>query len=383
MTSADRGPGRLGIGHGTFVRWTVDSPSPKLCHGAVLSYQSARSGWKIILAVSFGCLIALPASARPYRDERRGFELDLPDEWRLAPAFGETDAMTFERPFSARRGRRTGTLSVRPIGIEIDDQRVQAELRKVWGPPSGPVHPLSPRLPRATLGWANGYRPAPEVRGQAFLFRFQATRFLITLRAAPRDLRRFRREAALLLQSFSPLRGPSTTTRVRRSTRPRPARDLTGHWVRDDGAALIFGSNGEYSLADLDGQYHWQDGLLVLSRADGGTSSFSVTRRGDSLGLSAPGLPAPLSFTRFRPRLALAGTWIATLEKGTLVLTLAKTGRFKLGAFEGDWSIDGRRLVLRKSATEIIAYAWQFSRNVLTLSGGDLDAPLRLTKRGR
>ena len=357
----------------------------------MLSYQSARSGWKIILA---GAVFATAvAEARPYRDDRRGFALELLDGWSLAPRFGETEAMVFERQFSGRRGHRRGTLSVRPIADDIADDQVQVELQRVWGVSHGAVQPLGSLPAGIRTRWSRRYRPDRPGWGEAHALETAGPRrFLVTLEAAPRDRRRFRNDAGVFLSTFRPLAVRKTakarssdveaSTRVKRSPRGEAGFvDVTGQWVRPDGATLALEPGGRYVLADVSGGYRWQNGQLILTRADGSLQSFTVELRGDRLILSTPSLAQPLVLTRFRPKVALTGLWVAALPQGTLVLRLGRDGRFALGAHSGHWRVETDRLVLSKSKTEVITYRWHLADDVLTLNGGDLDAPLELRKR--
>ena len=377
---------------------------------AVLSYQSVRSGWKIIFL--FVAVVSTPvgfcASAvalagptdepptetdRLYRDERRGFSLELADGWALAPVFGETRAMVFERRFSARRGGRRAALSIRPIRLDRADADVWAELQRVWGPRRGRAEALVP----VPTEWRYRYRPQSDRRGEAHLLTVDGARFLVTLSAARQDMARFRADAAARLRTLRRVRPTSTTERGRgrrgdsealntsneASTAPAEgaASAVVGRWVRADGPALVLFRDGRYRLADISGRYAWRAGRLLLTRTNGKPQAFHAELRADRLVLKADGLPAPLVFDRFRPERALAGVWVAVLPKGTLVLRLGPDGRFALGAHRGRWSVHGARLELRKSETEVLAYTWALADDGLILSGGDLDRPLKMARK--
>ena len=373
--------------------------------GAVLSYQSARSGWKMIFAgVLPGVVVGLLASsvrAAPYRDDRRGFSLELTEGWRLAPRFGETEAMVFERRFSSRRGRRTATLSVRRLPVEVTVARLQAELQRVWGDRVGRAAAIDPAPPglRHLFGWR--YRPQGEARtrsAEAHGFVTDGRRFLVTLESAPRDVARFRIDVGRLLSTFEALavRTPAlrpANDRVLRAGAPKagapapPPRPnasatvIVGRWIRPQGDPIEFFADGRYRLADVSGRYRWRSGQLELTGTDGASRRFTVVRRGDRLEMVSSALPKPLVFERFRPMVALAGLWRADLPKGTLILNLQRNGNFALGSHRGRWSVEGARLVLRKSKTEQLTYNWKLSVGILTLSGGDLDRPLLLSRR--
>ena len=324
---------------------------------------------------------AAPARARPYRDERRGFALELPKGWRLAPQFGQTEAMVFERRFSVRRGGRRAALSIRRVNADVVDQQVQEELHRVWGKSVGSAPRLAPP-PNMKTAWSRRYRPSSDVDAEAHLLSTGTTRFLVALNASPRDLRRFRSDVRRLISSFRPLGAASPTPRPVPPARPlRRAPQLVGHWVRNDGASLIFDADGTYTLADVTAPYAFKEGRLHLTDAEGYVQRFEILQEGDRLELRATALSAALVFQRFRPRVALAGVWVARLSKGNLLLKLGSDGRFALGAHQGKWSVRNTRLILEKSKTEVIAYTWTLSGRILILTGGDLDTPLRLAKR--
>ncbi len=319
--------------------------------------------------------------------------------------------MVFERRYSARHGRRQASMSVRALEAKTDQATLQSELERVWGVPVGPTSPLDPPA-GAAFGWSRRYRPATGLAGEAHLLRIAGARFLITLQSAARDRLRFRREAAGVLATFRRLNPPPPSVRstpLPPAPRPptAPRRRLAGRWVRPGGATLALGADGRYSLADVGGAYVVRGTELRLTRPDGTVQVFRATRSGDRLELAAPGLEAPLVYRRFRPEVALSGRWVARLPKGTLVLALRADGSFVFGPHRGTWSIRGDRLHLEKSKTERIAYRWrycggdagrrkrsdeprspspdptekcEFSEPVLTLSGGDLDKPLNLTR---
>ena len=362
----------------------VDSPPRSPCGGAVLSYQSARSGWKVLFVLAV-VVTASPAHARPYVDERRGFSLELTDEWIVAPQFGETEAMIFERRFSARRGRRRAALSVRRVDGASDTQ-VQAELQRVWGSAIGPGQPFDASPPGGRFLWSLLFEPSVTRTAEAHLLRVGSTRFLIGLQASRRDLARVRREAAALVRTFRSRSPPAPRPTIRAKAparRPKSGgapKGFVGRWIRPDGAALVLASDGAYRLAEIEGRYELRGDRLHLSRPDGGTQVFRAQRTGDRLELSAPGLDVALVFRRFRPEVALSGRWTTKLPKGTLVLVLRRDFRFALGAHEGTWRTAGDRLILEKSKTERITYMWVLSDGVLTLSGSDLDTPLKLTR---
>ncbi|MEM7675501.1 MAG: hypothetical protein AAF449_05805 [Myxococcota bacterium] len=332
-------------------------------------------------------IMVVSGPAEAYHDDRRGFALELSSGWRLRPQFGDSEAMVFERRFSHRRGRRSALLSVRGADVELPVLRT--ELRKVWGEVTGDADILSPLPPGAGVIAAWTFPPQNGRRREVHVYRFGARRFLFTLNAVSRDFSLFRQDTAALLGSF---RVVERAAKRRRASASRPSRkrpsptessapNLVGRWVRQDGAALTLYADGRYTLADVEGRYEQVGARLRLTRIDGGILEFRVRVRGDRLELGSSALASVLIFERFRPEQALTGLWVAHLTNGTMMLKLGSDGRFALGAHTGTWSIDGPRLTLIKSKTEIVTYSWEFSAGELTLNGGDLDRPLKFKRR--
>ena len=77
---------------------------------------------------------------------------------------------------------------------------------------------------------------------------------------------------------------------------------------------------------------------------------------------------------------ALVGSWLAPVGDRQLELLLKSDGNFKLGAQTGSYHIQGLNLNLIMDETSMAYHLDKFVKNELTLSGGDLDAPLTFSK---
>jgi len=75
----------------------------------------------------------------------------------------------------------------------------------------------------------------------------------------------------------------------------------------------------------------------------------------------------------------LIGNW--TIDAGAMILQLkiSDDGKFALNEIEGDYSVDGKNIKLSSNQIEII-YQFDVTENQLTLSGGDLNQELKLSR---
>lgn len=76
----------------------------------------------------------------------------------------------------------------------------------------------------------------------------------------------------------------------------------------------------------------------------------------------------------------LTGTWSGTLEGEPLVLQLGKDGGGSLNGEPILYQQFGEALVIQDSSGEVVSYVIQQKGDVLTVSGGNLDAPLSLMR---
>ncbi len=77
---------------------------------------------------------------------------------------------------------------------------------------------------------------------------------------------------------------------------------------------------------------------------------------------------------------SLVGEWIAGVGKAKLSLQITSDGRFLLRGREGQYTIEKNILKLRVDGKDV-EYQFDLAGDVLTLTGGDLGQPLKLTRR--
>jgi len=77
---------------------------------------------------------------------------------------------------------------------------------------------------------------------------------------------------------------------------------------------------------------------------------------------------------------SLAGEWVAAIGKGKLNLQVTSDGRFFLNGREGQYTLERNILKLHTEGGEA-EYQFDLAGDVLTITGGDLGQPLKLTQR--
>jgi len=78
-------------------------------------------------------------------------------------------------------------------------------------------------------------------------------------------------------------------------------------------------------------------------------------------------------------RSSLVGEWICVMGHRKLVLMLTEEGGFELGNEKGQYVLEGDKIILKTSASEI-SYHYELTASELTLSGGDLTQSLKFTR---
>ncbi|MBI3726325.1 hypothetical protein HY251_20560 [bacterium] len=78
----------------------------------------------------------------------------------------------------------------------------------------------------------------------------------------------------------------------------------------------------------------------------------------------------------------LAGEWIFRGHGGEVRLLLRADGTYVFEASKGKWKRDGARLVFTPSEEEETSYDLSLDGDKMTLSGGDLGAPVTFTRKG-
>ena len=330
----------------------------------------------------------------PYSDTQGRFRLDVSEHWTLAPRFGDIAGMVFSRG-QADQDPRTVQFEVRVEGMTTSpsSQRLAAYLvAKTGGTGAGDEEVRVGRYParRTTVEYEGGHPiPGPrvvtvwalEARDIAYLLIFDRPR---------QDWHRYRSEIEAMLRSFEPTAKPKVAKKPAIPVEPPPVTSassvLVGRWKSSSGVELSFSADGRFILGDLFGRYaRLSDSLLELERPDGTKERFSFEQSGRRLILRSKRLPVPAIYERQEgsdrevgpsPSVSLVGTWRALAGEGALTLVLGADGRFTLGPYSGTWSIEGRELHLAQSPKEMISYNFRRERDVLWLSGGDLDKEL-------
>lgn len=77
--------------------------------------------------------------------------------------------------------------------------------------------------------------------------------------------------------------------------------------------------------------------------------------------------------------MALEGEWICNMGSAKVQLMLTDDNKFSLNDKEGRYLVDGTKLTLKSGSSQAI-YDFELGQNQLTLSGGDLNQPLKFTK---
>ena len=77
--------------------------------------------------------------------------------------------------------------------------------------------------------------------------------------------------------------------------------------------------------------------------------------------------------------LALEGEWICNIGSVKVRLQLTDDHKFSLNDKEGRYIVDGNKFTLESGSSETL-YDFELGQNQLTLSGGDLNQPLKFTK---
>ncbi len=79
-------------------------------------------------------------------------------------------------------------------------------------------------------------------------------------------------------------------------------------------------------------------------------------------------------------RSELIGSWKSTLGKASLNLEFEEDGAYRIGGTAGGFAVSEAQLVLTVGEAEPVVYGVDYSAGVLTLSGGDLQQPLKFTR---
>ncbi|MCA9548669.1 MAG: hypothetical protein KC933_01455 [Myxococcales bacterium] len=319
-------------------------------------------------------LAASLAVGLPYQDTRGRFALELPEGWALAPRFGDTDGMRFERRLSARVGGGVAHLTVhaRPdLDPRAQARAEAAELRAAG---------YRVKEGRAKVGGQAALRVTAE-RGGEVIRDDHVPGFRIRLEVQGRQLRPVSREVKAILRSFragAPASRPPDEDVEAPPPPPAPRADLVGRYESDVGTVLELDAQGGFRLGGSAGRYQIRGDSLTLAPTGGKTLTFTFRLSADALVLSAPALKAPMVYRRAAASEggrggSPAGRWRAAGPDGPVELLLSPDGRFELAGQQGQWVVDAGMLRMRRSETEVVSYRFTLSDHALRLSDGDLD----------
>lgn len=320
-------------------------------------------------------LVAAAPGPGTYEDTKSRFTLDLPRDWKLAPRFGDTFGMTFER---ALEGQATTALTVHvdpAIAQDLAGFAVAAE--KAWQS-AGPI------TMRSTSRVKVADRPAlvhdadqAGRRIKAYFLESDGHYYHLRFEVPPGQARTVEADWEKMVASFRP--GASAPKAADPKLPPSIPPGLMGSWRGKAGVAMTLRPDRTFAMGGLKGRWSIDGASLVLVVPGRSPLRFTMVLDGDVLELSTPNLEAPVRYDRAAPEdTSLAGTWRST--SGT-TLVLSKSGHFEMGDLAGQWEDRDERLSLRgDGGAEEVTYRYSLADGVLTLAGGDLEAPLVLKR---
>ena len=77
---------------------------------------------------------------------------------------------------------------------------------------------------------------------------------------------------------------------------------------------------------------------------------------------------------------ALHGTWSAALDGQPLVVTFEPGGGGKVNATPMKWQAMGKLLFVQQQGGQVMTYSWEVKGGKLSVAGGDLNAPVALSR---
>jgi hypothetical protein len=335
----------------------------------------------------------LSIAARPYRDTKDRFSLELAPGWEMTPQFGDTLGMVFKKLLGKRRptmalfmvrvappgtaGSRTFADATEEVFASQPGFRKLGESRVEIGGEDGFVRRYEAQVDRDSGIKKRIDAHYLEAGGNVFLIHVETT-------AAERP--KIEADVSFMLSSFEP--GRSTG----RSPPPPPpsSAPIAGRWINDDGLILVLEADGSFALADVGGRYEASGDSLTLIIPEKGRESFSFTLGEKTLTLRSPNLGSPMTYRRVdaqgkapshHRREELVGAWETVGTRETVSLELRKSGKFTMGEFSGKWRYERGQLHLERSKSEAITYEVKLEGDRLILAGADLDRPIALRRK--
>lgn len=340
------------------------------------------------MSAAIGLYLASLIAAAPYVDTKGRFQVELPEGWRLLPAYGDSFGMRFQREIPG--GRVSVTVHVDPVEVE----GLEAFVREIegWVLEQG----LARRSrARGELGAHSavvlGFEPVEkdkreQTAARSYFLEVRGHYYHLHVSASPAFvMKRAQREIDALISSFTPGSGPGPAARSPPGPAPAaPTRPIEGAWTSDAGVLVRFEPNGQFVMGAASGRYVLRGETLALMIDGKAPQSFRVELAGSELRLHSERLPAPAVYRRGPSAgagsSALVGRWRAAIPGGTLELALLDSGRFALDARSGRWVHRDGLLSLTTDQGEVVAYGVEIEGERLSLSGGDLEEPLWLHK---
>ncbi|MCK6552920.1 hypothetical protein L6R52_44260, partial [Myxococcota bacterium] len=357
------------------------------------------------------------ASAAPYEDTRRRFSLELPSGWGLAPQFGDTSGMVFQKKVVARRATTLAILVVRLDDYAATDvtdyaNKMEAELKGLPGykriAERSALVGGKPALVRELRVLASK-EPKIEKTIVAHFVEASGHHYMLHFESTSADLHRFQDDLAAILASFRPQLVASAPREPigRAELDPRgPAPNLAGRWMNDDGLVLVLGGDGSFALAEASGRYEIKDGALTLIIPGQGRESFTFTHDdvAGTLTLASANLGDPMVYRRIKggaptppprtepkksapglpPAIAeLVARWTTPTPSGPLVMELRGDRTFTMGKMVGQWDATLDRLTLTRGGEELVSYRYRWSGDQLALTGGDLEEEVVFQRQPR
>lgn len=296
--------------------------------------------------------LMVAAPVERYEDPKGRFAFDVAPEFALSPRFGETRGIRFRHSEGA--------------DFEV------LVLKQPCSDEGAPV-PTS-RGTEQKWGWGKGC-------------------LLVRIEAAPSLRRRLR--GALQAMTESLLSSKSTPKKEPQQQSPAPPAQqqgsLVGTWQSEQGPPLRF-ERRRFEWGPVSGRWRSVSEQPPTVEMRAGEQVFRLRWRlqDDQLILFGPRLKRPRRFQRvkasgreapastsLRPK-NLHGRW----RSKNLELQLHSDGRFVLGPWKGQWSLEPPHLRLQASPVDFIEYRIELAGTSLSLEGADLDQPIVLRRVG-
>ena len=181
---------------------------------------------------------------------------------------------------------------------------------------------------------------------------------------------------------------------------------LLGSWVAQVGETQVrleLAADGSCQLGGVSGTYE-ADADSIVFRTEAGAAEYTYSVGSEGLSLSGgdivgsltfvrPAAPAPPIASPVTPKAGvigeqqtevlsrtLRGRWVAQVGKAQLDLRLHDEGKFTLNDSSGTYTVSGGALVLTSDGAQM-SYQFDISpQDVLTISGGDLAQPVKLSR---